>query len=191
MTILKSVLVLGPTGGFGQFLIGELIKRSGDFSRFAAFDDISRPPTPSRLAALAKYRGQGVEIVRGSFEDADAFEGFDVVIMSLGNHAMHRQPLVINTAIKAGVKHFYPSEFGADLTVPGNWEERYYRDKVITRELLQKKAKEVPGLGYTLFVDGRLTEWAPLPHFRIYTTQRKALITGKAEMKQSLLGVRE
>jgi hypothetical protein len=56
---------------------------------------------------------------------------------------------------------------------------------------LQKKAKEVEGLGYTLFVDGRFTEWAVVPHFRIYPKEHRALITGKPHMKQSLLGVRE
>jgi hypothetical protein len=79
---------------------------------------------------LDAYKAQGVEIVTGTFDDVEAFKGFDVIILSLGNHAMDRQPGVIETAIKAGVRHFYPSEFGADLTVPGNWEERYYRDKV-------------------------------------------------------------
>jgi hypothetical protein len=191
MAVLRSVLVLGPTGGFGQFLIAELINRAAEFSRFAAFNDLSRPQNPTRLAAFEAYEKKGVEIVNGTFDDVKAFEGFDVVIMCLGNHAMNRQPGVIETAVKAGVRHFYPSEFGADLTVPGNWEEGYYRDKAITREFLAKKAKEVPGLGYTLFVDGRFTEWAPLPHFRIYTTQHKAFVTGKAYMKQTLLGVHE
>jgi hypothetical protein len=117
--------------------------------------------------------------------------GFDVVIMPLGNHAIKRQPLIIDTAIAAGVRHFYPSEFGGDLTVPGNWEERYYRDKVITREHLQKRTKDTPGLGYTYFVNGRFSEWAPIPHFGIFPKTHTARIVGEPHMEQSLLAVPE
>lgn len=111
--------------------------------------------------------------------------------MPLGNHTIKRQPLVIDTAIAAGVRHFYPSEFGADLTVPGNWEERYYQDKVVTREHLQKRTKDTPGLGYTYFVNGRFSEWAPIPHFGIFPKTHTARIVGEPHMEQSLLAVPE
>jgi len=94
--------------------------------------------------------------------------------MPLGNHAIKRQPLVIDTAISAGVRHFYPSEFGTDLTAPGNWEERYYRDKVLTREHLQKRATDTPGLGYT-------SSMAGLPSGRPFLTLasfRKRILLG-------------
>jgi hypothetical protein len=113
------------------------------------------------------------------------------VVMPLGSHAIKRQPLVIDTAIAAGVRHFYPSEFGADLTVPGNWEERYYRDKVITREHLQKRAEDTLGLRYTYFINSRFTEWAPIPHFGIFPKTHTARIVGEPHMEQSLLAVPE
>lgn len=114
-----------------------------------------------------------------------------MVIAILGNHAIKNQPAQINAAISAGVRHWYPSEFGADLTIPENWEERYYRDKVITRNYLKKKAAEVRGFGYTYVIFGRLTEWAPLPHFGIYPKQGKANIVGTPDMLQSLTSVKE
>jgi hypothetical protein len=86
--------------------------------------------------------------------------GFEVVIACLGNHAIKHQPELITAAIAGGVRHWYPSEFGADLTVPGNSEERYYRDKMITRRFLEKKANEHPEFGYTYLIAGRFTEWA-------------------------------
>lgn len=122
---------------------------------------------------------------------ANSHIGFDVVIAPLGNHAIKSQPAIIDAAISAGVKHFYPSEFGADLTVPGNWEERYYRDKVITRQHLEKRAKEVEGFGYTYVVYGRLTEWCPVPHFGIFPKEGKANIVGRPDMLQSLTAVKE
>ena len=114
-----------------------------------------------------------------------------MVIAALGNHAIKNQPFLINAAIAAGVRHWYPSEFGADLTVGNNWNERYYRDKVITRQYLQKKAAENPDFGYTYFLDGRFSEWAPTPHFGINLKTHTAHVVGKPEMEQSLLAVNE
>jgi len=89
------------------------------------------------------------------------------------------------------VTHFYPSEFGADLAVGDNWNERYYRDKVLTRKHLQKRAAENPEFGYTYFLDGRFTEWAPTPHFGLDLKTHCARIVGEPEMEQSLLSVAE
>ena len=114
-----------------------------------------------------------------------------MVIAALGNHAIKNQPFLIDTAIAAGVRHWYPSEFGADLTVGKNWNERYYRDKVITRQYLQKKASENPDFGYTYFLDGRFSEWAPTPHFGINLKTHTAHVVGKPEMEQSLLAANE
>jgi hypothetical protein len=114
-----------------------------------------------------------------------------VVIAALGNHALKKQPELISTSISAGVKHWYPSEFGADLTVGDNWSERYYRDKVITREYLAAEAAKNPGFGYTYFLNGRFTEWAPIPHFDIHPKTQTAHIVGKLEMEQSLISVNE
>lgn len=117
--------------------------------------------------------------------------GFDVVLAVLGNHGIKKQPSLISTALSAGVKHWYPSEFGADLTVGDNWKERYYCDKVLTREYLKKTAGEHPEFGYTLFLNGRLTEWAPSPHFGIELKTHTADIVGTPEMEQSLLATAE
>jgi hypothetical protein len=117
--------------------------------------------------------------------------GFQVVIACLGNHAIKNQPSLIDTALAGGVRHWYPSEFGADLTVGDNWNERYYRDKVLTRIHLQKRAHENPGFGYTYFINGRFTEWAPIPHFGIDMKTHTAHIVGEPDMEQSLISVKE
>jgi hypothetical protein len=60
---LKPVLVLGPTGGFGQFIIPELIRRKTEFSRIGAFIDITRPQSSAKAQALQNYAEQGVELM--------------------------------------------------------------------------------------------------------------------------------
>jgi hypothetical protein len=63
------------------------------------------------------------------------FRGFDCIIMPLGNHALNQQSTIIDAAIAARMRHFYPSEFRPDLLVGQNWTQRYYRDisALITR----------------------------------------------------------
>ena len=190
----NSILVLGPTGGLGKFLLEELIRRKDEFGKLGAFVDTSRPQSTEKTKALDSLAEQGVVLVKGTYNspnDLSVFSGYHTVIASLGNHAIKFQPGLIETAIAAGVKHWYPSEFGADLTVPGNWEERYYRDKVITRDFLKKKAAEHADFGYTYFLDGRFMEWAPIPHFGINVKTHTAHIVGKPEMLQSLIGIQE
>ncbi|TVY44391.1 Isoflavone reductase-like protein [Lachnellula occidentalis] len=183
---LTSILVLGPTGGFGQFVLNELIRRKTEFKRIAAFVDRTREHSRAKSNLLETFATKGVELVKGSPTESAVYQGFDVVIAILGNHAIRNQLAQIDAAVAAGVRHWYPSEFGADLTVTGNWEERYYRDKVITRNYLQQKAAEVEGFGYTYVIYGRFTEWAPLPYFGIYPKQGKANIVGSPDMLQSL-----
>ena len=73
---------------------------------------------------------------------------------------MRLQPAIAELAIKAGVRHFYPSEFGAALSYEPNSNFRYLRDKVVTRDHLAAKAKEVPGFHATYIVTGSFTDWA-------------------------------
>ena len=72
---LTSVLVLGPTGGFGQFIIPELIHRKASFKRIGAFVDLTRPQDEKRIQALQSYAEQGVEIVKASPGLSKPFEG--------------------------------------------------------------------------------------------------------------------
>jgi hypothetical protein len=86
--------------------------------------------------------------------------GFDVVLSLAGNAMMRLQPGMIEAAVAGGVRHFYPSEFGTDITQDGVWQFRYFRDKVVTRDHLAAKAKELPDFRYTLMLVGSFSEWA-------------------------------
>ncbi|OCL14880.1 NAD(P)-binding protein [Glonium stellatum] len=158
MAILNSVLVIAPAGKVGQAICKELGKRKDRFKRIAAFNNTSRGGSDAKDNLLADLHNLGLETVSGSYQDVDIFRGFDVVIMPLGNHGLYLQPQIIDTAIAAGVRHFYPSEFGADLLVGDNWHQRYYKYKTITREHLTARSKDTEGLGWTFVEIGRFTE---------------------------------
>jgi hypothetical protein len=191
MTILTSILVIGSTGRFGIDLSHALAVEKHKFKRIAAFNNTDRPASPSREEELSQLAKEGFEIVSGSYTDVGCYQGFDAVIILLGNHGFILQPEIIDTAIEAGVRHFYPSEFGADLLVGENWHQRYYRDKVLTREHLQKRAEDTKGLGWTLVMVGRLTEWGCGPAFGFDNENHKASIYGTENGRQSLIGTEE
>jgi hypothetical protein len=83
-----------------------------------------------------------------------------VAVSLAGNAAMKLQPGMIEAAIAGGVRHFYPSEYGGDISVGEFWKNRYFRDKVVTRDHLAAKAKEFPDFRYTLILTGPFTEYA-------------------------------
>jgi hypothetical protein len=85
---------------------------------------------------------------------------FEVVISLAGNANMKDQPGMIAAAAAGGARHFYPSEYGADLSIPALANVRYFCDKHLTRQRLAKIAKAVPGFRYTLLLSGSFTEWA-------------------------------
>ncbi|RFU77291.1 hypothetical protein TARUN_4967 [Trichoderma arundinaceum] len=186
---LDAILVVGPSGAIGKALCQALIARKAEFKRIAFFNDTSRPETDEKQSLFATFRNGGMEQVSGKYTDTAAFTGFDCVLMPLGNHAIKYQPTIIDSAITAGVRHFYTSEWGADLSVGSNWTQRYYRDKVLTREHLEKRGRDTdtPDLGWTYIQLGRLTEWSIIKHFGVDNANHVAEIYGTPEGKQSLL----
>jgi len=72
---LTSVLVLGPTGGFGQFVLLELIRRKAEFKRIAAIVDTTRERSETKLDLLKGFERKGVELVEGSPTDSTVYRG--------------------------------------------------------------------------------------------------------------------
>ncbi|KAJ9605002.1 hypothetical protein H2200_010391 [Cladophialophora chaetospira] len=186
----KSILLIGATGvgSFGDYVAQELAKEFGHFRRIAFFNNTSRPTDDAKQARLHNLQSQGFEIVQAAdYASPEPYKGFDCVLIFLGNHGLYLQPTIIDAAIQAGVRHFYPSEYGADITVGQNWTQRYYKYKVQTRQHLEARARDVPDLGWTYYLLGRLTEWSVLSHFGFDNKNAKAEIYGTASGRQSLI----
>lgn len=188
----KSVLLIGATGGLGRQVCTELLKDIKSFGRVGIFVNTSRPLGDEKKAQLETLKTGGMEIVTAAdYADPQPYRGFESVVILLGNHGLHLQPTIIDAAIEAGVRHFYPSEFGADLLVGKNWDQRYYRYKAITRLHLEKRGQDIPDLGWTYYVLGRLTEWSVIKHFGFDVPNAKAKIFGTENGRQSLVSVKD
>ncbi|KAK7032679.1 NAD(P)-binding protein [Favolaschia claudopus] len=148
-----SVLIIGGSGAVGRPLVEEFVKSKEKFGRIGVLSDALKV---SKFSELPK---QGIEVVVGSFLEAASYKGFDTVICVCGNAAMKLQPGIIDAAIAGGVRHFYPTEFGTDLSYGTRGTLRYFRDKIITREHLRDRAKEFPGFSYTIVLTGAFTDW--------------------------------
>ncbi|KAF7328206.1 NAD(P)-binding protein [Mycena venus] len=151
-----SVVIVGASGTVGRPLAQEFLKNKTGFGRIAVLAD------PTKVSRVTDVQTQGVEVVVGSFLEANSYKGFDTVISLTGNTAMKLQPGMIDAAIAGGVRHFYPSELGTDSYVAIG-KRRYFRDKIATREHLRDRAREVPGFAYTLLMTGAFTEFVPSP----------------------------
>ncbi|KAF8181874.1 hypothetical protein K438DRAFT_1975822 [Mycena galopus ATCC 62051] len=151
-----SVVIIGASGTVGRPLVQEFLKNKTSFGRIAILAD------PTKVSRFTDVQSQGVEVVVGSFLEANSYKGFDTVISLTGNTAMKLQPGMIDAAIAGGVRHFYPSELGTDSYVAIG-KRRYFRDKIATREHLRDRAREVPGFAYTLLMTGAFTEFVPSP----------------------------
>ncbi|KAF2093288.1 NAD(P)-binding protein [Rhizodiscina lignyota] len=190
-TTLTSVLVVGATGNVGYAVCLELLKLTHRFTRLAAFNNIARP-SAEKDAIISALSASGMEIVTSdTYENPNLYKDFDAVIMALGNFGNYQQPLIIDAAIEGGVRHFYPSEFGADITVGENATQRYYRDKVLARNHLEKRAKDTEGLGWSYVTIGRFTEWGIRPYFGVNNKERTADIYGNEDGRQSLISVED
>jgi hypothetical protein len=190
-TTLTSVLVVGATGNVGHALCLELLNLKNQFTRIAAFNNTARP-SPEKEAIISSLSSAGMEIITSStYSDPSLYRGFDAVVIALGNFANYLQPEIIDAAIDGGVRHFYPSEFGADMTVGSNATQRYYRDKMMTRKHLEKRSKDVEGLGWSHVTNGRLTEWAIVKYFGVDNKEHTASIYGTEDGRQSLISLEE
>jgi len=148
-----SVIVIGASGAVGRPLMNEFLAQRSKFGRVAVLSD------PARVERFKEIQASGIEIIAGSFLEAKSYEGFEVVISLTGNAVMKLQPGMIEAAIAGGARHFIPSEFGADIAHNDNWKNRYFRDKVVTRDHLHARAQDTPGFRYTLVLSSAVTEY--------------------------------
>jgi aspartate-semialdehyde dehydrogenase len=103
---MTSVLLLGATGTIGTKIARELAKQASVLKRVAFLT----PLADAGPEKEAKYAALGLERVIGNLEDSSSYADFDIVVSAVGDALCLRQPLYIEAAFEAGVKHFYPAE---------------------------------------------------------------------------------
>ncbi|KAF9552292.1 NAD(P)-binding protein [Agrocybe pediades] len=158
-----SVLLIGATGDVGSKIAAKLAKYKGQLKRVAFLTSTAKS-TPEKEA---KYAEVPIERVVGDFEDPETYRGFDIVICAIHDAFVLEQIKYFDAAFAAGVKHVYPTEFGADLTHPVVSKEPYAVGKIEARKQLEERARKDQSIGYTYVITGMFSDFILRPHVNV------------------------
>jgi hypothetical protein len=166
----QSVLLIGATGNIGSHIAEGLVRHKSSFSKLAAFTTEESLNNSDKKKQFDKITEQGFSVVVGDLDNKqsliNAFKGFDVIVSSIGGALVPKQTEIIDAAAEAGVKRFYPSEFGTDTTTPFYRTLTALQGKVKIQEYLEQVVEKYPNFTYSLFLTGAFSEWVPSQFFK-------------------------
>ncbi|CEL07340.1 Putative NmrA-like protein [Aspergillus calidoustus] len=150
MTAFKNVLLIGAGGNLGVPVLEAFLA------------------SPYRVSVLARKEStssfaEGVPVFKADYADVSSvkavMEGQDVVISMVGGIAAGDQQVFINAALAAGVKRFFPSEFGPYSRNPefAALNPHVLPHKGATVDYLRLKESQ---MSWTSVVTGAFFDWA-------------------------------
>lgn len=148
---LKNVIIVGAAGKLGASILATF-NADPNFNVSILSRKSSKSVFPAHLVV------HRVSDEYPEDELLEALKGQDVVISTISKAAADvQQKAIIDSAIKAGVKRFIPSEFGSDTRNEKAMKIfPFFKHKLNTVEYLKGKEKE--GLTWSAFVTGPLFE---------------------------------
>lgn len=106
-SLYKNIIIAGAAGNLGATVLDEFLT-SSDFNVTV----LTRKKSSSTFAGDPK-------VIKADYTSVDdltkAFEGQDAVLSLIGYASAEHQKAMIDACIKAGVKRFFPSEYGHPL----------------------------------------------------------------------------
>lgn len=158
MTTYKKIAVAGATGTLGPWIVNALVDAGLSVT---ALSRTGRTNTQDR--GTNKATGtlpSAVKSVQVDYSSEDslvnALQGHDAVVCNVTSH--ETEPLLIDAAIKAGVKRFIPAEFGSNVS--GNAKNAalpvFKTSKAATQKYLKEREDKI---SYTLVVNGFFLDW--------------------------------
>ncbi|KAL6922655.1 hypothetical protein FSST1_006681 [Fusarium sambucinum] len=150
MAPFNNVLLIGAGGNLGVPVTKAFLKTSYNVSILSRQESTSTFP-------------DGVTVFKVDYKDTSAvtaaMKGQDVVICMTGGIAAGDQNVFIDAAVSAGVKRFFPSEFGPYSLEPGLAELNpwLFPHKIATAKYLQSKESQ---MSWTGLITGAFFDWA-------------------------------
>jgi len=146
----KKVALAGASGTLGSVILKELLK-----------SHLFEITVLTRASSNHAFPPQ-VKVIKVDFESLDslsaALEGQQALVSTLASLAVPSQRMLIDAAVKVGVKRIIPSEFGCNLHNAKTRTLPVYASKVAIEEYLDELA--VKGLvSYTLVFNGPFLDW--------------------------------
>ncbi|KAK4503959.1 hypothetical protein PRZ48_004874 [Zasmidium cellare] len=157
MSGLKNIMIFGAGGSnIGRFITEAFIKEGG-FN----VSTLSRKSSQSTYPSSVKNVRVDDSLPHDQL--VAAMKGQDVVISAVGlrGGALPLQIQVIDAAVEAGVKRFFPSEYGFDNADDKTaWLVPPFKIKQNIEHHLNAKVKENPGFSWTAVATSIWLEWA-------------------------------
>ncbi|KEF60076.1 uncharacterized protein A1O9_04926 [Exophiala aquamarina CBS 119918] len=146
-----NILLIGATGNLGSLILKHLIASPADYKVTVLTRESSSSAATTKDAFPSSVTVRKISSDYPDAELVEAFRGQDVVIGAISMTGMHLQYRIIDAAVAAGVKRYFPTEFGLDELPDWLVELRpMFRIKHDVRDYLVTKEKE--GLQWTCIV---------------------------------------
>ncbi|KAG8749506.1 hypothetical protein FRC12_013385 [Ceratobasidium sp. 428] len=181
-----KVVALAGAGGFvGKAFTDALLERNA----FAEVRILTRESSIDS-APLQDFKKRGASLHAISYEDEasiiKALEGVDTVVATVAGTALvSAQVPLIKAAKKAGVKLYFPSEYGSEFEGDSNPSPVIQAKKTVL-----KTAKEV-GLPVAAVSNGGFPEYCFIPPIGYAFAEKKVTIWGDGNAKNSWTTVRD
>ena len=148
---LKNVIILGAGGNLGPSILDALTNDSS-----FTVSILSRKSSKSTFPSHLKVHKVDDDYPEDQL--LEAFKGQDAVVCTISGAQIQQEKSIIDAAVKAGVKRYIPSEFGADLENPKLAEALYFFGQ--KRETIKYlKEQESKGLTWSGIVTGPFFDW--------------------------------
>lgn len=172
----KVVAIVGASGYVGKFFTDELLQVNAFEIR------ILTRSSSVESAPFEEFKKRGASLHVISYDDISsitrAFEGVDVVIATVAGSALASAQLpLIKAAKAAGVKTYFPSEYG------GAFENENHPSAVIRAKKTVLKAAKETGLPVTIVSNGGFPEYCLIPPLGYAFAEKKVTIWGDGNSK--------
>ncbi|KAJ3390475.1 hypothetical protein HDU80_011282 [Chytriomyces hyalinus] len=184
MPAFKNIAVVGGTSAIGQALIKNLLTTKGEFDSVIL---LTRDPESAASKGLAAFGAETRKIPSELSAAAipalvESLKGVDVLVSVVGFTGIANQANLVHACIQAGVKRFFPSEFGNDVdlhasTIP------FMAEKITLRQLLRSE-EVVSKLEHTFIENSYFMEFlfSPFMAFEISGTSVSVNIPGTGDV---------
>ncbi|KAF2160385.1 hypothetical protein M409DRAFT_60080 [Zasmidium cellare ATCC 36951] len=152
----QHVAVSGPNGSLGAAVITNLLKAGFEVTVLTRSPEKTAKAFPGVKVAEADY--SSVEKLTSTLKSAGKVDAV-VCLMNREVHVLPAQLALIDATIAAGIPHYIPSSFGADMRKPKNRHLPPLEPKGDMEDYVVKKANE-GALTFTIINQGVLLDWA-------------------------------
>lgn len=147
----KNILIIGAGGNLGPAVLTVLLA-SNAFNITVLTRKSSKSTFPSSVKTVQ------ISDDYPSSELEAAFKGQDAILCFVGGEGLGNQPKFIDAAVKAGVKRFFPSEYGVSLKSPKAMQILpMFQGKIDVVNYLRSKERD--GLTWSSVVSGPFFDW--------------------------------